>query len=1217
MSNTELEKKAVMTLNVPAVDKSHEFEGLSNLKMKKKERHMKTLREFAKFLEVTNESVVQNVLRLSREFRETMEVLDENLLKFCAHINEDDFLLPKSEKELIHILETELKVKIAQRGEIVEKFAFDLDHTETVRAEVTGAELKSLVDKLIAIAHQLPDDIEHIVEAEAFELNTEIITNKNAHMQTMAQHQIKQAVIEAECLQKWEDCRGKWRQLRHEKALGDFRTHIASAEFTDPSDRQKHMAKFRNGQENRENAMQTCLDTLYALKCDDINADAVAAVQSDLGDINVEEINAIQGCYNDLIRLQGDTAYTAAQRVEALRAELHVYGALKIEPDLHSNADALQSGLNDDRLSELWRLGGGLKPEFTAQVADLRNPDVIYDRVVVGMQARLELIACSFTLKSVLEERGRLAQLEKVRGFITKMRTAPRAEVAGVLRSLLPDLRDVDEIELIPALFKEQVRQIVGEISEELASVDQRTAAAAAALGHTQGGTSHTTLPSGTLHGTSTGAGLGATAAVGATLKSAAGTTALGATSSANSLHGTGALNGTGALSRTGKGRGDTSSANHSATAAIAVHADPTLVKGWNRKLGILYFGSDLPLEYQQAVLESLELVREQAACNALVDAVVLEESAVKLQKLDKRYKKLTDAITTYLETQAGMTAQVTTNIGDFFLATAKMVEAHRALQKQLDDKSADEIWDLKEEFRFEREDKEAAYEAACQKIREATKSDELHACFESVLEVLEGIQQSYRNYHSNACFANDRYPLMLMQGFRAYIATVAKHFFLTPDQQHKIVTEYERIFDATVRFNRKYFEENPLAGGVERIPLPGDPPAPHSSPEADSSAVEQPESENAHASPIELLSPYLRTGSAPPGVWAGSYWWTETFDSVATRFKNIESAFAVPDVPPVAEGAAAADSAAANASADHGVAGNGASEGASDIATQLLAHAKEPHPLCPFVTAACPRLPLPAAEVAELDADDSAEYAALMSKYFLDLGDPADVPAVPEEPVKAAKGKGAPVEEKPSHPLSKLDAAGLEVYVQTKELAHITKARLAAEAEPAYILSHPPLDPRGESWVRIVEVTAQRLQQLVAHIRDSIISGLEKESCMRVNFAEKQVRRPFQSATIVFAFPCCFLGSAVTAAVCRVEGAFVLVHHCTAVDASYSIVLCMFPRRPTPRRRSSPTSWKTKSGTIGPDAVALKHRSSSPERPSCWATKRKRGVTSAQSKRR
>jgi hypothetical protein len=1120
MSNTELEKKAVMTLNVPAVDKSHEFEGLSNLKMKKKERHMKTLREFAKFLEVTNESVVQNVLRLSREFRETMEVLDENLLKFCAHINEDDFLLPKSEKELIHILETELKVKITQRGEIVDKFAFDLDHTETVRAEVTGAELKSLVDKLIAIAHQLPDDIEHIVEAEAFELNTEIITNKNAHMQTMAQHQIKQAMIEAECLQKWEDCRAKWRQLRHEKALGDFRSHIASAEFTDPSDRQKHMAKFRTGQEARENAMQSCLDTLYALKCEDINADAVAAVQSDLGDINVEEINAIQGCYNDLIRLQGDTAYTAAQRVEALRAELHVYGALKIEPDLHSNADALQSALNDDRLSELWRLGGGLKPEFTAQVADLRNPDVIYDRVVVGMQARLELIACSFTLKSVLEERGRLAQLEKVRGFITKMRTAPRAEVAGVLRSLLPDLRDVDEIELIPALFKEQVRQLVGEISEELASVDQRTAAAAA-LGHTQGGTSHATLPSGTLHGTSTGAGPGATAAVGATLKSAPGTAtlksapgtaALGATSSAHSLHGTGALTGTGALSRTGKGRGDTSSANHSATAAVAVHADPTLVKGWNRKLGILYFGSDLPMEYQQAVLESLELVREQAACNSLVDAVVLDESAIKLQKLDKRYKKLTDAITTYLETQAGQTAQVTTNIGDFFLATAKMVEAHRALQKQLDDKSADEIWDLKEEFRFEREDKEAAYEAACQKIREATKSDELHACFESVLQVLEGIQQSYRNYHSNACFANDRYPLMLMQDFRAYIATVAKHFFLTPDQQHKIATEYERIFDATVRFNRKYFEENPLAGGVERIPLPGDPPVPHSSPEGttDSSAVEQAESEDAHASPIELLSPYLRTGSAPPGVWAGTYWWTETFDSVATRFKNIESAFAVPDVPPVAEGAAAADAAAANGSADHGAADNGVLEGASDIATQLLAHAKEPHPLCPFVTAACPSLPLPAAEVAELDADDSAEYAALMSKYFLDLGDPADVPAVPEEPVKAAKGKGAPVEEKPAHPLSKLDVAGLEVYVQTKELAHITKARLAAEAEPTYILSHPPLDPRGESWVRIVEVTAQRLQQLVAHIRDSIISGLEKESCMRVNFAEKQVRRPF-----------------------------------------------------------------------------------------------------------
>ena len=1061
MAESEMEKQAVVTLKVPTVDKTREFEGLSNLKMKKKERHMKTLREFAKFLETTNESVVQNVLRLSREFRETMEVLDEELVKFCASVDEDNFLIPRSEKDLINILNNELKVKIEKRGNIVEKFAFDLDNTETERAEITGAELKRLVDQLIAIAHQLPDDIEHIVEGEAFELNTEIITNKNAHAQTMAAHQIKQVMIEAESLQKWEDSRAKWRQLRHEKALNDFRTHIASAEFTDPSDRQVFMKRFRSGQEKREVAVRACLDRLLALSCEDINSDAVAAVQADLAELNVQEINAIQSCYNELIRLQADNAYTAAERVEALRRELHVYGALKIEPDLRQNASILQNALNDERLGELWRLGGGLKPEFVSQVSDLCNEDVIYDRMLVAMDARLELIVCSFSLKGVLEERGRLAQLDKVRGFIIKMRTAPRHEVAGVLRSLLPELKSIEEIEQIPALFKAVVAEIVAEVTEELASVDAKLAST--------GMTGGATPMSRTQLNTPAVGALGATKANMKTLGASASMAPPGsATHSATML---------------GTTKGKRGGAMDGTSAVASVYADPTLVKGWNRKLGILYFGSDLPLEYQEGCLESLMLIREQKECNQLVDAVVLEESEVKLQKLDKKYKKLTDSITTYLENQASLLSQTVTNLGDFFLTTAKLVEAHRQQQKTLDDKSADEIWDLKEEFRLEKEDREAAYEAACQKIRESTKQEELQASFEEVLQVLEGIQQSYRDYHSNACFANDRYPLMLIHELRGFINTLSKNFFLDPAASHEIITEYERIFDQTIRFNRKYFDENPLAGGMERLPLPGSPPIPDD-------LLAQAGDQASALEPIELLSPYLRKGEAPRGVCSGTYYWTKTFDGVATLFKE-EGTFAPPE--PVV---AAPESTEQPVEETH-------------TETPQVAPPKAPHAECSFIAAASPVLPMSAERVAELEAEDRENYERAISKHFIDLGNPADIPKEPEEPAKPVKpvkgAKAAPIEEKIIHPLSLLAPEMLEVYVQTKELAHETVARLAREADVSYILSHPPLDPQGNSWVRLVEITSELVQTLVANIRDSIMTSVEKEAFKRTNFAEKQ----------------------------------------------------------------------------------------------------------------
>ena len=86
------------------------------------------------------------------------------------------------------------------------------------------------------------------------------------------------------------------------------------------------------------------------------------------------------------------------------------------------------------------------------------------------------------------------------------------------------------------------------------------------------------------------------------------------------------------------------------------------------------------------------------------MDDVVLRESERKLRQLDKCYKRLTDQITTYLETQASAVAQAASNLCDFFVLVAKMVEKYRKAQKGMDNQSADEVWELKEDFRFELE---------------------------------------------------------------------------------------------------------------------------------------------------------------------------------------------------------------------------------------------------------------------------------------------------------------------------------------------------------------------------------------------------------------------------------------------------------------------------------------------------------------------------------
>ncbi|KAJ1434442.1 hypothetical protein B484DRAFT_289204, partial [Ochromonadaceae sp. CCMP2298] len=546
---------------------------------------------------------------------------------------------------------------------------------------------------------------------------------------------------------------------------------------------------------------------------------------------------------------------------------------------------------------------------------------------------------------------------------------------------------------------------------------------------------------------------------------------------------------------------GKTRNAKDPDTAHTGAHADPSLVKGWNRRLGVLYFGSDLPQEYQLGCLQSLELVREQGRCNALVDAVVAQESAVKLRRLDGRYKKLIDAITTYGETQAGMVAQASANVGDFFLATAKIVEHHRAEQKSLEDKSADEIWDLKEEFRFEREDREASYELACQKIREATKSEVLQENFQEVLAVLEGTQTSYRTYHSSACFANDRFPLYLSHEFRLYLDTLSRNFFLQPDAQHQIVQEYERVFDQTVRFNRKLME-TPM--GIERLPLPQDPALPQDLDLSPSEVEEVEEGEEsvrgesgvevAPPSPQAFRSPNMDAVPPPEDVFTGAFYRTVTENGVVFRFKNEDGAFCPPE--PAPEAVEAVGAVGAVGGAGDGADGAGADGGAGAAALALL---RAPHSECIYVTALS-RLPLCAAEVGLLQEDDLDEYEAAMAKHFLDLGDLEEAPEVVE-----VKGKKPPVEEGPPHPLRALSPSQLEVYAQTKSLAARVKKRLAVEAEAAYIFAHPPLTPQGTTWVLVVEVGAERVRALVGGIRDSVIVDAEREACRRTHFAEKQ----------------------------------------------------------------------------------------------------------------
>ena len=135
--------------------------------------------------------------------------------------------------------------------------------------------------------------------------------------------------------------------MRHDKGIDDFLTQIYSAEFTDPMDRQSFLAKTRQGQGQRYDMRCEQLNILASLTADNITSRAVETTKERFSAVSESEMSAMQDCYNGLTGLRTRLRFTAEERIELLRKELHVYGFLEPEPDLVGLAGLLQRAIGD------------------------------------------------------------------------------------------------------------------------------------------------------------------------------------------------------------------------------------------------------------------------------------------------------------------------------------------------------------------------------------------------------------------------------------------------------------------------------------------------------------------------------------------------------------------------------------------------------------------------------------------------------------------------------------------------------------------------------------------------------------------------------------------------------------------------------------------------------------------------------------------------------
>lgn len=1032
-SETDADTSLVKSLevNVPKFDKTRQFPGLIAQKIAKKDRHFKAIDDFAIFLDKLAENFEQDVLRFSRELKEKIEIVDADLQSTYNTFLDDKYLIVQSEQTLIDKLDV-VKGVVSSRCDINDAFGNNLDQLEIKRAEIVGKELKDLVDRLISIAHQLPNEIERIVESETFDLNSVLTINRKAHAQLINILKKTQVEVEIETLQRWEDCRNRWRQLRHEKAFKDFSSDMLSDRFSDPEDRRSFMKETCDKQKERHEVRYANIKTLSNLNFSNITVDAVVSVQKNFTSLAEEEIAAVQSCYNGLQERRGKLSVNAEARVEVLRKELHLYGALFKEPDFISVINQLKCSLDDPNLAELWRLGGGLKTEFQYLCSDLCSEEIVYDRHVISVKERFELICSSFNLVEILEKRGRASQLDKVRNLISKMRGVAKTEVAAVLSSLLPELEEIANVEEVPVVFRKVIHDCIVEMNAEIDKVKLNSGGSAVA-GNTT------------------------------TIKS----------STAKSANGRTANNKSGKGSKSGKSGATMQDKQN--------FVDPISVKQWSRKLGVLYYGSDLPKETQQCCLNGLAGSIQQLECNRLIDSSISTNCPIYLIRIERKYKKLIDAIATFLETQASYVATCLTNIGEFYLLIAKCMEEHRSTQKSLDDRSADELWDLSEDFRFEKEERELVFDEACNKIRRSITYEELQDFFDDVLKILDDIQESYRIYHSKGCFAADKHPLTLADEFKTTLLSVSKFFDMKPDHNHPILANFNRIFDTAILKNQKFFDIDPAAAGVapREIPVVDSDAKEVDDAENEEEQVEQNEINEVNEAPKKQknLETYISPNKKKDDVgghniyntdatvssgnsdtsnasYGGNFILTMSLDKVVSRLM-VEVA-----------------------SKDDLEVGKIFDKSEEKEIPNIELHEKYP-----WLRIETTVIPLGQEEFEKIHEDDREEYVESLSKMFVEMPEP--------EPIQ---GEDESIEPN-------------KLYEWSKSLVVSYKERKTLEADNDYIRNHPPLHVHKHDlptpWVLPLTITASDLSNLLFGMRESLVVELEIEANNRIKDSE------------------------------------------------------------------------------------------------------------------
>ncbi|KAJ8550646.1 hypothetical protein ON010_g10423 [Phytophthora cinnamomi] len=712
---------------------------------------MEALMQYGEEVKAISEDVEVAIIRAADAVKELLAAIDAGIQEAQAALVNNELLLT-SDNDSILAMWRELEAVCQRRTDEITRFAARLDEIEQTRIHRVRVELQRLTFVLMETAHALPPEVERLIEAEAYEVNTVVISNRRVYADLVARMGTSNVDVFLTARLAWEQGQIRWRHLRHEDAIVKFQAILDSPLFTDPEERQHVLQQIRVFQEKVH--IEQRLAALKRLN------DAGATLSSEQAKNILDELNATQqfeeeknqSFFSDLRGMHESKGDAAKALREALRLELHGFGAMAKEGAIEEAKKTLASLLGDNSMEDFFRAAGGLKTEIDTLAKQLCVADLIYSANLEPVAGSVGILLSALPLESVMEKQGKEAERKAVQATLEKIRKASKGEIMSLLPSLQTQISMLINLDEMSDSFKGELEDIMVQLDTIIRESGSLPATEDSPLSP--------------LKRTGSMSPVNSSASSEKTASRSPSIAPVSPKSSRKSSAMVGATSAT--KSKTNDGPQTSSSA-----------VDLQGIRKVQRRLGTLVYASELGIPWQQHLQFIAHQLLLQQHANCTVDEVISRECDNVIETRQQESRLFVEEMGKRMEQQSALLHEHVEKLAKFFLQVVLCMEESADKVQYVNLSVMDLLDTLKENDEETLADLETKFVQSCARLRHSPNDSVLRDEFQRTSDLLMHIEGEYRAYDKRVSLAADNNVVAIASQRSVYLERLCDFFGL------------------------------------------------------------------------------------------------------------------------------------------------------------------------------------------------------------------------------------------------------------------------------------------------------------------------------------------------------------------------------------------------------------------------------------------------------